>query len=243
MPPNENKKSTGKTGHNPDLSSVANSSERVVSPLEAAGMGVKPLPEPVPGLSPTPIWLVIAFGVLFFWAQVDLGKNAAGFHPKVYPPFTSYEHVLTANPKPSAVPLFESGAILYARNCSPCHQNNGQGTPGLFPPLAGSDWVNAAGADRLIHIVLYGLQGPIIVSGQEYRSVMPQWKDQMRDAEIAAVLTFIRQKKEWGNQSSGVSPDRVSALRQSDAARDTYWTAEELLRLPDGGSEKQPENP
>lgn len=243
MPPKENKQSHATRAATSGMPSMVDPSESSGAPLDAPGVGVRPLPEPEVGSAPTPMWLVIAFGLFFFWAQMDLEKNGGGFHSKVYAPFVSYEQVLMANPKPAAVPLFESGAILYARNCSPCHQNNGQGTPGLFPPLAGSDWVNAAGPDRLIHIVLYGLQGPVMVNGQEYRSAMPQWKDQMRDTEIAAVLTYIRQKSEWGNQGTGVSPDRVSAIRQSDSARDTYWTAEELLRLPAGGVESQTEKP
>src|SRR5690606_23311679 len=66
----------------------------------------------------------------------------------------------------------KAGQALFAGTCSTCHMPDGKGMPGVFPPLAGSDWLGR-GNDELIRIVLNGLSGPIKVSGQDYNSVMP----------------------------------------------------------------------
>lgn len=100
------------------------------------------------------------------------------------------------------------GKALYA-TCMACHQANGQGIPGAFPPLAESEWVNGP-VENLIRIQLRGLMGPITVKGVEYNSMMPA-NATMSDEEVAAVLTYIRSN--FGNTSGPVTPDQVKALR------------------------------
>jgi mono/diheme cytochrome c family protein len=100
------------------------------------------------------------------------------------------------------------GKALYA-TCMACHQANGQGIPGAFPPLAESEWVNGP-AENLIRIQLRGLMGPITVKGVEYNSVMPA-NAAMSDEEIAAVLTYVRSN--FGNTSGPVTAEQVKALR------------------------------
>jgi len=95
------------------------------------------------------------------------------------------------------------------QTCVACHQTTGLGLPGVFPPLAGSEWVNGP-AENLIRIQLRGLMGPITVAGKEYNSVMPP-NATLTDGEIAEVLTYIR--NEWGNKGSAVTADMVKALR------------------------------
>lgn len=114
------------------------------------------------------------------------------------------------------------GAKVYA-TCSACHQANGAGIPGAFPPLAESEWVNGP-VENLIRIQLRGLMGPITVKGTTYNSVMPP-NAAMSDEEIAAVLTHIRSN--FGNSSSAVTPDQVKALR-SEAGK-PMLKAEELI--------------
>jgi len=71
----------------------------------------------------------------------------------------------------SATPLSVGGKV-YQTNCSSCHQTNGQGVPGTFPPLAGNDVV-VGDASKVIHIVKYGLTGKITVGANSYGGIMP----------------------------------------------------------------------
>lgn len=114
------------------------------------------------------------------------------------------------------------GAAAYA-TCAACHQANGAGIPGAFPPLAESEWVNGP-VENLIRIQLRGLMGPITVKGTAYNSVMPP-NAAMSDDEIAAVLTYIRSN--FGNTSSAVTADQVKALR-SEVGK-PMLKAEELI--------------
>lgn len=118
------------------------------------------------------------------------------------------------------------GKRLYTQNCVVCHQANGEGVPGAFPPLAGSDHV--LGSEQLpIRILLNGLAGPITVKGVEYNSVMPAFGPMWDDEQIAAVLTYIR--SEWGNQAEAVLPETVEAVRAVAPDRGMQaWTVEEL---------------
>lgn len=128
--------------------------------------------------------------------------------------------------------MLSQGRRLYAQYCAACHQPTGLGAAGIAPPLAGSEWVLALGPTRLIRIVLHGLQGPIEVKGQQWNGVMLAWGDTLaNDQEIAAILTFIRQNKEWGNNAPAVTPDTVRAIREKTSNRVEHWTARELLEI------------
>lgn len=87
------------------------------------------------------------------------------------------------------------GANVYARQCSACHQAQGGGVPGAFPPLAGNADLYR---DRVfpVYVVLNGLSGPIEVAGATYNGTMPPF-DHLSDAEIAAVIGYVRTA--WGN--------------------------------------------
>jgi len=102
------------------------------------------------------------------------------------------------------------GADLYGQRCAVCHQANGNGMPGAFPPLAGSSVV-IGDPHYLARVVLYGLQGRIVVKGQTYSNAMAGLAGDMNDAQIAQVLTYIRSS--WGNSASAVSDDVVKAER------------------------------
>ncbi|WP_114313120.1 c-type cytochrome [Thermus caldifontis] len=84
------------------------------------------------------------------------------------------------------------GAKLYSANCQSCHQANGQGVPGAFPPLTHLDKVVQAkgGREYLIRVVLYGLQGSLTVEGKTYNGVMPPFR-QLKDQEVADLLNHI----------------------------------------------------
>ena len=99
--------------------------------------------------------------------------------------------------------------------CFTCHQVNGEGLAGQFPPLAGSDWV-LGDKDRLIKISMYGLMGEIEVNGVKYNNVMAPPgipPGSLTDDQIANVLTYIR--NDWGNSASAVTRDEVATVRKS----------------------------
>ena len=118
-----------------------------------------------------------------------------------------------------------SGAEIYQR-CVSCHQANGEGTTGTFPPLAGSEYATAANVDVPINILLRGMQGPVTVKGVTYNGLMPPYGlgIEMTDEEVAAVLTHVRSS--WGNSASAITPQQVAAVRASKKAGPA--TADEL---------------
>ena len=119
--------------------------------------------------------------------------------------------------------------------CFTCHQPNGQGIAGQFPPLADSDWV-LGDKERLIKISIYGLMGEIEVNGVKYNNVMvPPGipPGSLTDNQIADVLTYIR--NDWGNSASSVSAEEVATVRESIKGRAPMqmWTAAELNKKSD----------
>ena len=118
-----------------------------------------------------------------------------------------------------------SGASVFSSRCAACHQATGQGLPGAFPPLAGSEIV-AGDGERVVRIVLRGLTGSVTVKGQTYNGAMPAWADVLSDAEIAAVLTYVRSS--WGNAAAPVEASTVAEQRAATAARTAPWTIGEL---------------
>lgn len=116
------------------------------------------------------------------------------------------------------------GAAVYAGNCAACHQASGLGLAGAFPPLAGSEWVLAK-KEIPVQILLHGLAGPVTVKGASYSGVMPAFA-QLKDAELAAVLTHIRTT--WGNAAAEVTAADVSSGRTAFTDRSTPWTESAL---------------
>ena len=106
-----------------------------------------------------------------------------------------------------------AGKELFAGTCSVCHQPNGTGLPGVFPPLAKSDFL-AKDPKRAIGFVLRGLTGKVTVNGQEYNSVMPPMT-QLNDDEVANILTYVLNS--WGNPGGQISADEVKKVRAQPA--------------------------
>jgi nitrite reductase (NO-forming) len=104
-----------------------------------------------------------------------------------------------------------AGRVLYNGTCSVCHQQNGEGLEGVFPPLANSDYL-MADSRRAIEVVLNGLTGPVTVNGAEFNSVMPPMS-QLNDDEIANILTFALNT--WGNEADVISMGDVAEVRES----------------------------
>jgi nitrite reductase (NO-forming) len=112
-------------------------------------------------------------------------------------------------PSPVMPTAGAGGQRLYQTYCMGCHQAEGQGIPGTFPPLAKSDYA-LADTTRSIETVLNGLHGPIQVNGQTYNGTMPPM-GHLKDEEIADILSYVRSS--WGNEAHPVSAAEVAAVR------------------------------
>ncbi len=132
---------------------------------------------------------------------------------------TSVLSVHSADPAQRAIELaYEAGKTAFSLSCAPCHQDSGEGRPGLAPALVGSPWLQRS-EDALVRILLHGKENP----GRGF--VMPPWRH-LEDPQLAAVLTYV--KREFGNQNSPVAPATVARVRAATADRTRPWTDPEL---------------
>ncbi len=118
------------------------------------------------------------------------------------------------------------GAKIYAQ-CAGCHQPNGQGLPGAFPPLAGhmaEILSKQGGREYLIKALLWGLQGQIEVKGMKYNGVMPAFSG-LKDEELAAVLTYI--VTAWGDDKK-VKDFKPFTAAEVKALRDKKLTPQQV---------------
>jgi mono/diheme cytochrome c family protein len=102
---------------------------------------------------------------------------------------------------------------------------------GVYPPLAGSEWVTGS-EQRLIRVLLHGLNGPIQVKGNTYNGLMPAFGKvpgggyNWNNERIAHVLSYIRH--EWGNNASFITKEQVDEVLKAEATRAKPWTQDEL---------------
>ena len=189
-------------------------------------------PEPTSANDPIPLALTSFFFAIIFIAGIYLAINSGGFRSDVFSPkLVSWSG---AGAGGVAVPVDPKvvGKRIFTQNCVVCHQTSGLGMPGQFPPLVASEWV--VGGDwvadnHLVGILLHGMQGAIQVKGVTYNNAMPQWK-QLKDDQIAAVLTYIR--SEWGNAAAPISPEYVKSIRDKTTDRTEPWLQKELKAIP-----------
>ncbi|MEN6534474.1 MAG: cytochrome c [Bryobacteraceae bacterium] len=177
--------------------------------------------EPKEGLEPPPWWVWAVSVVVIFAMGFYLGRYGGTFSAE---PHELYEPKTAAAEAASETPR---GDLLYSAVCIPCHQEGGKGLPGTYPPLAGSEWV-AMDPGIPVRIVLHGLRGPIEVRGGSYANEMPPLGAQLGDAEIAAVLSYVRSS--FGNTAGAVDADTVKKIRAETGASPP-WTAEKLKAL------------
>jgi mono/diheme cytochrome c family protein len=139
------------------------------------------------------------------------------------------EAAVGGKPEPARL---QAGEKAYQSACLACHQADGKGLPGAFPPLAGSDYLKAD-KHRAIKNVMQGLTGPVVVNGVTFNSVMPPMS-QLSDAEIADALTYAMNS--WGNAFGVVSATEVAAVRAGPKPSSCHVAAgvrarhEDLLR-------------
>ena len=134
----------------------------------------------------------------------------------------------TATTAAAAKEQLPDGKQVFSTTCAACHQATGEGVPGVYPPLAGSEWVTGDEA-KVVRILLHGVTGPIEVAGETFNSMMPPWGATLKDADIAAVLTYARST--WGNKGAPITAAKVASIRAATASRTTPWTAAELAAV------------
>lgn len=123
------------------------------------------------------------------------------------------------------VAMQADGEEIYMTRCLSCHMTNGEGVPGVFPPLAGSEYV-VGDKGTVIRMILNGLMGEITVKDVTYSGMMPPWGGFLDDQQIADVLTYVRSN--FGNEAEAVTAEEVAAVRAAVGDRKEAWTMEEL---------------
>ncbi|MBN8924936.1 MAG: alcohol dehydrogenase [Rhodanobacter sp. 68-29] len=104
------------------------------------------------------------------------------------------------------------GGKLYEQQCSTCHGKQGEGVPGVYPPLDGNTSVTEPTATNAVRGVLLGGFAPA-TAGNPRPYSMPPFAQQLSDAEVAAVVSYIRQS--WSNRGGAVRSDEVGRLRHT----------------------------
>jgi mono/diheme cytochrome c family protein len=178
-----------------------------------------------------PLNLLFVFSGLIFFAGTYLNRYSGYFDPHVYNENAHPSKSEAAVPKQDPMVL---GKKQYEAICITCHQPTGLGMPGVYPPLAGSEWVSGSD-ERLIAIVLYGLNGVVKVKGADYNGVMPTVGKvansayNLSDEKVAAVLTYIR--SQWGNAGAPISTEQVEKARAKYGDHKPT-TMSELMTMP-----------
>ena len=116
--------------------------------------------------------------------------------------------------------MLAHGKQIFTTTCQVCHQANGLGVPGAFPPLEGSEWVTGS-TKRIVAILLHGINGEIVVKGEKFQNAMPPFKDQFSSADIAAVATFIRQT--FGKKTDVITAATVDEVKSKTASHAGPW--------------------
>lgn len=189
--------------------------------------------EPSEGFSPMPLFLLGFISSMIFLVSVYVVHYRGDFDPLVYDHRFDAAAAAAASsgPKELSPEQMVAAGRRHYQTCVACHQANGAGVAGVYPPLAASEWVTGS-EDRLIRVLLHGLNGPIQVKGNTYNGLMPafgrvpgggyNWSNE----RIAQVLSFIRQ--EWGNAAGPITTEQVAEVLRVEAARNRPWTQDEL---------------
>jgi len=182
---------------------------------------LRELPDPDESPNPLPWYIIMAMGALFMWGLFYISHAYMGADS-----FEGDTRTVEMAPIAGATVAAIDGGEIFQGKCVACHQANGAGLPGVFPPLAGSEWV-LGDAERLAHIPLHGIQGKLSVKGATYNGMMPVFADLLTDGEIAAVLTYVR--SQWGNNASAVTEETVKKVRQATKDKTTPYNGDEEL--------------
>ena len=205
------------------------------APIQSGATGVKPAETKAedPGV---PMWIVLLMGLLVFWGLFYLNRHGGWFSPVVFEPFRTVAEVNDHNPKDPVQTTLAMGQKVFEDSCIKCHQADGLGKADQFPPLDGSDWLNADGVNRIGRIVLNGLSGSIRVQyggGTFLLNAAMTPQGIYSDEQLAAVLSYVRQK--WSNKAFNhplVTPDQIAKIRAAIKDHPGPFKPDELLAIP-----------
>ena len=188
--------------------------------MQMHNAAMREMEEPKDGVSPTPVAFLIMCFFMTMWGGYYMGAYAGDWTGNGLSEMKSGSG--------STAPVAPQNPMLLGQEiyngCMQCHQGNGLGIPGQFPPLSGSEYVSGD-VRRLAAILVNGINGEFKVNGASYNAQMPAWKDTYNDEEIAAVLTYIRNS--FGNKAEAVSKQQVEAVRK-EVGTQGAWTEQTL---------------
>ncbi|GAB3538018.1 hypothetical protein GCM10027343_02660 [Noviherbaspirillum agri] len=179
-------------------------------------------PDPHESSTPIPRRVIALVSLALLWAVGYIFTAQPDDAPALGDNRTHADLLATAGSAAGAV----DGAQIYAAQCAACHQASGAGLPGVFPPLAASEWVLGKEA-LLADILLHGISGKLTVNGTSYNGAMPAFGEKLGDAEIAAVLSHIRTS--FGNAAGKIDASIVKAAREASKDRKSPWNGDEDL--------------
>jgi mono/diheme cytochrome c family protein len=179
---------------------------------------------------PLPWFITMTIGALFMWSAIYIKETVMTAAPENG---DSRAAQLASNDcasnTGSIAKVAIDGSAIFQAKCLACHQANGQGIAGVFPPLTESEWVTGK-PEVLANILLHGINGKINVKGVDYNGQMPAFKDLLKDDELAAVLSYIR--SDWGNKAEAIDETLIKNVREATKTRDKpYSGGDELSKL------------
>jgi mono/diheme cytochrome c family protein len=105
----------------------------------------------------------------------------------------------------------DKGKILFMKYCLACHQTDGSGVPGMYPPLIQSPIINTGNKQQIINILLNGLEGPIQVNGQTYNQQMPK-QAFLTNEQLSLIINYV--SKSFKNQGPIIQPSEIESVRK-----------------------------
>ena len=188
--------------------------------------------EPTAARSHLPMWILVLTLLLLYVGGIYFDRHSGWFDKQVYEPYANAAMLEAYQPKSGAAAAMAQGKKVYEQICAACHGADGTGKPGQAPPLAGSEIVTTKGFNRLAHIPLLGLNGPIEVKGQQmsFPSGMAAMGAALSDADLAGVLSYIRAS--WGNKADVVMPEDIKKIRAT-ISHSQPLTHETMMAMPE----------
>jgi mono/diheme cytochrome c family protein len=180
--------------------------------------------DPDEGNQPLHWFLVMLLGAMTMWGGFYIYSTPSGEDSA----YGDQRTIASLRPPEQAAGAMAKidGKQVFGAKCAACHQATGLGVPGVFPPLAGSEWV--IGDEKvLVNVLLHGINGEIEVKGNKYNGAMPAFNT-LSDDELAAVLSYIR--SDWGNKIPEVKTGTVKTLREATKARTTPFKGGQELK-------------
>lgn len=126
---------------------------------------------------------------------------------------------------PTSIPAPLTGREIYLAKCTACHQADGNGIPNICPPLSTSPRLDGT-ADEIIRIILLGMKGCIVRGGTTYSGIMPSWRFDLGDMQIAAVVNDVHSR--WRPGSPEVTEEQVRRIREETSKKKLFPTESEL---------------